>query len=76
MVMFEGFANVWTPVTLASRRKDAALPSSWRGKAGVFRGRDGKVEALVDRCPHRGVRLSLGGGAVGLFDLSVSRLGV
>lgn len=64
MVMFEGFANVWTPVTLASRLGKTPLAVELAGEKLVFfRGRDGKVGALVDRCPHRGVRLSLGGVA-------------
>lgn len=60
--MFEGFANVWTPVTLARRLKvGRPLPVTLAGERLVFfRGRDGKAGALLDRCPHRGVALSLG----------------
>lgn len=41
--MFEGFANVWTPVTLARRLKaDKPLPVVLAGEKLVFfRGRDG-----------------------------------
>lgn len=59
--MFEGFANVWTPVTLSKRLGKKPLPVQVAGeKLVLFRGADGKVNALVDRCPHRGVALSLG----------------
>src|SRR5262245_31074696 len=60
--MFEGFAGVWTPVAmtfdLKERRpfgvKIAGTPVV------LFRGKAGEARALVDRCPHRGVALSLG----------------
>ncbi|MFO0760276.1 MAG: aromatic ring-hydroxylating dioxygenase subunit alpha [Byssovorax sp.] len=60
--MFEGFARVWTPVTLsADLRADRPLSVNVAGTPVVlFRGRDGAPAALVDRCPHRGVALSLG----------------
>jgi phenylpropionate dioxygenase-like ring-hydroxylating dioxygenase large terminal subunit len=59
--VFEGFAQVWTPVTLASRLKDKPLPVELAGERLVlFRGQGGKAAALIDRCPHRGVKLSLG----------------
>lgn len=60
--MFEGFANVWTPVTLARRLKAGApLAVTLAGEKLVFfRGADGTAGALLDRCPHRGVALSLG----------------
>ncbi|MEW5741327.1 MAG: aromatic ring-hydroxylating dioxygenase subunit alpha [Myxococcota bacterium] len=59
--MFEGFAKVWTPVTLSRRLKHKPLPVQVAGeKLVLFRGADGKVSALLDRCPHRGVALSLG----------------
>lgn len=65
--MFEGFANVWTPV-LASRELGADRPVAAR-VAGVplvlFRGSDGAPAALLDRCPHRGVALSLGSSRAG-----------
>jgi len=59
--MFDGFANVWTPVLLARRvgRRPVALVVA--GEALVlFRDAGGRIGALLDRCPHRGARLSLG----------------
>ncbi len=60
--MFEGFANVWTPVAVAEHlRRDKPLPVLVAGTPLVlFRDRDGKPVAMLDRCPHRGVALSLG----------------
>ena len=59
--MFEGFANVWTPVIHAARLKRGPLAVKVAGEQLVlFRGADGQPGALVDRCPHRGVALSLG----------------
>ena len=60
--MFDGFANVWT--ILAPGRDLAAgelMPLTVAGERIVlFRDADGKACALIDRCPHRGVALSLG----------------
>ena len=60
--MFEGFAQVWTPVLLASQlRKGKLLPFELAGtKIVLFRDSDGAPRGLVDQCPHRGVALSLG----------------
>ena len=59
--MFEGFAHVWTPAVLASQLRDRPLQVQVAGtKIALFRDRHGGVGALVDRCPHRGVALSLG----------------
>lgn len=60
--MFEGFANVWTPVALASELSaDRPLAVQVAGTPLVlFRDSAGKPAALLDRCPHRGVALSLG----------------
>ena len=60
--MFEGFAHVWTPVAMSSElRADRPLARTVAGTPVVlFRGRDGSPAALLDRCPHRGVALSLG----------------
>jgi phenylpropionate dioxygenase-like ring-hydroxylating dioxygenase large terminal subunit len=59
--VFEGFANVWTPIELASRVRSRPLPLTVASqRVVVFRGADGKLAALLDRCPHRGVALSLG----------------
>jgi phenylpropionate dioxygenase-like ring-hydroxylating dioxygenase large terminal subunit len=60
--MFEGFAHVWTPVILSrelGRKKP--LPVMLAGEKLVFfRDAEGRPQALLDRCPHRGVALSLG----------------
>lgn len=60
--MFSGFARVWTPVALASAlRPGRLLPAQIAGtRLVLFRDREGAARALVDRCPHRGVALSLG----------------
>lgn len=60
--MFEGFANVWTPVAVAeSLTTNAPLAVTVAGTPLVlFRGKNGAPAALLDRCPHRGVALSLG----------------
>lgn len=60
--MFEGFAAVWSPVCL-SRDLRGDGPSSVRfagEKIVFFRDASGVARALIDRCPHRGVQLSLG----------------
>ena len=59
--MFEGFANVWTPLVLERRVGRRPLRVMLAGEALVlFRSADGRVGALIDRCPHRGAALSLG----------------
>lgn len=59
--MFRGFANVWTIVGLARDLRRAPLPVEVAGERVVlFRDAAGHAHALVDRCPHRGVKLSLG----------------
>jgi phenylpropionate dioxygenase-like ring-hydroxylating dioxygenase large terminal subunit len=59
--MFKGFANVWTPVVLARALKRRPLPVTLAGEKLVFfRDAQGVAHALLDRCPHRGVALSLG----------------
>lgn len=60
--MFENFANVWTIVAPAADLKPGRpLARRIAGERVVFfRGADGKPGALIDRCPHRGVALSLG----------------
>lgn len=59
--MFTSFANVWTPVTAASTLKRKPLGVKLAGEPVVlFRDRTGRASALIDRCPHRGVALSLG----------------
>lgn len=60
--MFRGFANVWTIVgTTRDLRPGTPLPLQVAGERLVLlRDADGRARALVDRCPHRGVKLSLG----------------
>ena len=60
--MFRGFANLWTIVGLARDLPSATLrPLQVAGERIVlFRDAEGKPCALIDRCPHRGVALSLG----------------
>ncbi|MBL8919613.1 MAG: aromatic ring-hydroxylating dioxygenase subunit alpha [Myxococcaceae bacterium] len=59
--MFTDFANVWSPVTLAKRLGKTPLPVRFAGENLVFfRDQQGVAHALLDRCPHRGVKLSLG----------------
>jgi phenylpropionate dioxygenase-like ring-hydroxylating dioxygenase large terminal subunit len=59
--MFDGFANVWSPLLLS---RDVGRKPVRMVVAGepivLFRNHEGWVGALVDRCPHRGVALSLG----------------
>jgi phenylpropionate dioxygenase-like ring-hydroxylating dioxygenase large terminal subunit len=60
-VMFEMFSNFWTPVLPATEVASAPVAIELAGQSLVlFRNSAGKVAALLDRCPHRGVALSLG----------------
>jgi len=59
--VFEGFANVWTPVLRSKELKGKPLQVRVAGeRLALFRDKAGRLGALVDRCPHRGVALSLG----------------
>jgi len=59
--MFRGFANVWTIVGVARDLGSDPMPLQVAGERVVlFRDESGQASALVDRCPHRGVRLSMG----------------
>ena len=59
--MFTNFANVWTPVVEASALGHKPLSVELAGERVVlFRDTAGRAAALLDRCPHRGVALSLG----------------
>jgi phenylpropionate dioxygenase-like ring-hydroxylating dioxygenase large terminal subunit len=59
-IRFKGFANVWTPVLGSGMLKEKPYPLMLAGeKLVLFRGLQG-ASALIDRCPHRGVALSLG----------------
>jgi phenylpropionate dioxygenase-like ring-hydroxylating dioxygenase large terminal subunit len=59
---FTDFANVWTPVAMAAELgADRPLGVQVAGvRLALFRGEGGKPAALIDRCIHRGVALSLG----------------
>jgi len=58
---FKGFADVWTPVLQGRRLGARPVRLVVAGEAIVlFRNGQGAVGALLDRCPHRGVALSLG----------------
>lgn len=60
--MFDNFANVWTIMGLArDLGPDRPLARRVAGERVVFfRDAAGAARALIDRCPHRGVALSLG----------------
>jgi len=59
--MFTNFANVWTPVGVASTLKHKPVSMQLAGEMLVFfRDKAGRAAALIDRCPHRGVALSMG----------------
>lgn len=59
--MFHGFANVWTIVGQGAALGRRPMPLTVAGERLVlFRDAAGVARALVDRCPHRGVQLSLG----------------
>jgi phenylpropionate dioxygenase-like ring-hydroxylating dioxygenase large terminal subunit len=60
--LFQGFAGQWTPVELARRvKRGRALGTRLAGeKVALFRDSEGRLGALLDRCPHRGVELSRG----------------
>ncbi len=60
--MFADFANVWTIIGAADELRSEALLARTIGgeRVVLFRDAGGKPCALIDRCPHRGVQLSLG----------------
>jgi phenylpropionate dioxygenase-like ring-hydroxylating dioxygenase large terminal subunit len=60
--MFAGFSRVWTPVALSRELGvGAPLPLEVAGtRVVLFRDGERRAVGLVDRCPHRGVALSLG----------------
>jgi nitrite reductase/ring-hydroxylating ferredoxin subunit len=56
-----GYRNYWYPVIEARRVKRKAVSVRILGEDIVlFPGKDGRVAALADRCPHRGVKLCRG----------------
>ena len=57
----EGFSDVWTPVAMAREVGRQPLGLTLASERLVlFRDAQGRVAALRDQCPHRGVKLSLG----------------
>lgn len=60
MPLFEMFKDQWSPVLFSPELGDEPVQVTLAGeKLALFRA-EGKVHALRDRCPHRGVSLSLG----------------
>ncbi|MCK6521880.1 aromatic ring-hydroxylating dioxygenase subunit alpha [Myxococcota bacterium] len=59
--MFQDFQACWTPVLPSTALKAAPVGTMLAGeKVVLFRDSQGVARALLDRCPHRGVELSLG----------------
>jgi phenylpropionate dioxygenase-like ring-hydroxylating dioxygenase large terminal subunit len=59
--LFQEASELWFPIEHASRLHDEPRQVWLAGVAiALFRDRHGVAHALVDRCPHRGVALSLG----------------
>lgn len=60
MALFEMFPRQWSPVLFSEELRAAPVQVKLGGeKVAVFRA-NGGVSTLIDRCPHRGVALSLG----------------
>lgn len=58
---FQDVSGLWFPIEHASRLHDRPRQVWLAGVAlALFRDRQGVAHALIDRCPHRGVALSLG----------------
>jgi len=56
-----GLQEAWYPVLPSWRLGEGAVGITRLGQnLAVWRGADGQVHAIEDRCPHRGARLSLG----------------
>ncbi|MFC9223831.1 Rieske 2Fe-2S domain-containing protein [Streptomyces hygroscopicus] len=55
-----GFRNFWYPVQWAGQVGEKPVPITLLGEKIVLVRDKGEVHALHDRCPHRGVPLSLG----------------
>lgn len=59
--MFTDFQGVWTPVLLRKHLRNKPVAVQLAGvNLVLFRDHTGAAAALLDRCPHRGVALSLG----------------
>ncbi len=68
--MFSGFSRLWVILALARDiRGDRLRSYTVAGeRIVVFRDADGRVAALLDRCPHRGAALSLGRVCAGVVE--------
>ncbi|MEQ1505628.1 MAG: aromatic ring-hydroxylating dioxygenase subunit alpha [Myxococcota bacterium] len=59
--MFAALPGFWTPAAFGHELRSRPLQVTVAGeKLALFRDRAGVAHALLDRCPHRGVSLSLG----------------
>lgn len=59
--MFEKFSNLWTPILPVEKIQGTPVPVQLAGeKLVLFRNSSGEIGVLLDKCPHRGVALSLG----------------
>lgn len=59
--MFDALPDQWLPAVFSSKLTDKPLEVTVAGVSlALFRDKSGAPGALVDRCPHRGVKLSLG----------------
>src|SRR5258706_14838657 len=57
-----GFRNYWYPIVTARDVGHRPKAVTLLGEQIVLFRDGGKLYALEDRCPHRGIRLSAGGG--------------
>ena len=55
-----GFEDYWYPVLKSAELKEKAVPVVLFGQKIMFYRDRGKAYALQDRCPHRGIKLSIG----------------
>lgn len=57
----KGLRGLWYPVLASWEVQSTPVGITRLGEQIViWRNRDGQVQALEDRCPHRGARLSMG----------------
>lgn len=58
----KGLRGLWYPVLASWEVQSAPVGITRLGEQiVVWRNKDGQVQALEDRCPHRGARLSMAG---------------
>ena len=60
-LLTNGLVNMWYPVlpSWGVHSEPVGITRLSR-RIAIWRGKDGNVSAVEDRCPHRGARLSLG----------------